>query len=83
MSTYLQDVQSGLPSSEISSVYCSQAAVLMCRECLRNTAGLGGLVTKLMSMNSRLTSPSMLYDIFHLHSRKIPNSELDCTLRCS
>lgn len=79
--TMVQDVQEGVESRDLTSVYCSQAAVLMCRECVRSTPELQPLVSKLRTLNSRLTSPSQLLDIFQHHSRKIPNSELDCVLR--
>lgn len=77
-STMIQDVQPRTPPEKLSTVFCSQAAVLVCRECLRNSPWLGGLVDELSSTNSRLCSPSDLLSVVSKYSKVIPNSELEC-----
>lgn len=54
--------------SKLSSVYCSQAAVLMIRCCLQTDGQAGALVKALANVNSRATSPSDLFKIVFPHS---------------
>lgn len=55
--TMITDVDGSDPSN-IKSVYCSQAVVLVMRECLKDRASL---MEQLDGLNSRLTSPCTLY----------------------
>jgi hypothetical protein len=45
--TMITDVPPGTPPDKISSVFCSQSAVLACRECIKDSPWLDGLVEEL------------------------------------
>lgn len=77
MDVIVPDVEAGADPAKLSSVFCSQAAVLMCRECLSAGPGSPGVFAKSLSgINSRLVSPADLYDLFCPHSTQISNADL-------
>ncbi len=56
------DVQS---EDDISSLYCSQAVTLVLRECVTENKELS---SALCAMNSRFTTPNMLYEVLKPHA---------------
>ena len=52
---------------DIKTLYCSQAVLLVLRSCLVNNKDL---VDKLSAMNSRFTTPNMLYEVLSLHAEQ-------------
>ena len=72
----VQDIDLGTDPRKVSSVYCSQAAVLMLRECLNSSGSLQNLVGELKDTNSRLVSPHRLCSIFRRYAKPISNESL-------
>jgi len=50
---------------EVKTLYCSQAVLLVLRSCLDPSKDL---VSKLATMNSRFTTPNMLYNALQAHA---------------
>lgn len=76
--TMIPDLKLGVRPADIKTVFCSQAAVLVCRECIRDTRALEPLVGELREVNSRLTSPSDLMQIMKRHGAlEISNADFD------
>ena len=78
--TLVTDLDRGITPCKISSVFCSQAGVLACRECIKDSPWLGGLVERLLCVNSRLCSPFDLLSIVRPYASGITNAELECVV---
>lgn len=74
--TLVSDLELGITPERISSVFCSQAGVLVLRECIRDSPWLNCLVDKLKTTNSRLCSPFDLLNIMRPYATEITNADL-------
>ena len=61
---------------EVKSVFCSQLVVLLLRQCLSINNETIGLREKLLSINSRCTSPNLLYNCLQPFCERIRVSKL-------
>lgn len=71
----VHDVDGSLPTN-LRTVFCSQAAVLVLRHCLSATGNNQHLVKAMWELNSRLTTPELLYETTLVYAKSISNEKL-------
>lgn len=73
--TIVQDVPLGVKPENLSSVFCSQAALLVCRECLDPQGVHQGMLMEMNTINSRLVSPRDLYVLLQKYAAPVSNED--------